>query len=248
MAGRARHRARPLRRVRIEEAPPTGDHAAGWPWSMPAVDALAAAQLELGPVTVLVGENGSGKSTLVEAIAMAFGMAGEGGSTGARHATRTSESELWKYLTLTRDPGGARWGFFLRAETMHGFYSYLEDHAGERPEPVFHEMSHGESFLALLGTERFRGPGLYLLDEPESALSFQGCLNLVAQLHELSRTGGAQMIVATHSPLIAAVPGARILELGPWGIRDSAWEDLALVQHWRSFLRDPRMFLRHLDG
>lgn len=242
-----RGRSLPLRRVRVEGAPSTGDRGADWPWTMPAVAQLAAEGLELGAVTVLVGENGSGKSTLVEAIAMAYGMSGEGGSTGARHRTRPTESDLWKYLTLVREPGGARWGFFLRAETMHGFYSYLEDHVGQRPEPVFHEMSHGESFLAMLASERFRGPGLFLLDEPESALSFQGCLNLVAQLHELARGGGAQMIVATHSPLIAAVPGATVHELGPWGIRPSEWADLTLVQHWRSFLRDPQIFLRHLD-
>ena len=176
---------------------------------------------------------------------MAYGMSGEGGSTGARHSTRQTESELWRDLRLTRGAGASRWGFFLRAETMHGFYSYLESN---RPpgsaEPVFHEMSHGESFLALLGSNRFEDRGLYLLDEPESALSFSGCLALVALLHRLTTGGRAQALVATHSPLVASVPGAQIYELGEWGLRSAAWAELALVQNWRSFLIDPQRYLR----
>src|SRR6476620_9025837 len=137
----------------------------------------------------------------------------EGGSTGARHTTRDAESELWRDLRLTRGAGASRWGFFLRAETMHGFYSYLEAHPGASPEPRFHEMSHGESFLALLASDRFEDKGLYLLDEPESALSFSGCLALVALLHQLTLGGRAQAIIATHSPQVAALPGARVFEL-----------------------------------
>ena len=212
---------------------------------MPAVAGLVRDGLDLGPLTVLVGENGSGKSTVVEAVAMAFGMSPEGGSTGARHSTRETESELWRYLRLTRGAGASRWGFFLRAETMHGFYSYLEEHPGGN-DPQFHEMSHGESFLALLGSSRFEDRGLFVLDEPESALSFSGCLALVALLHRLTVKGHAQAIVATHSPLVAAVPGARVFELGDWGLRESAWEDLSLVRNWRSFMADPSVYLRHV--
>lgn len=100
---------------------------------------------------------------------MAFGMSSEGGSTGARHSTRPSESTLHQHFRLIRGTAGARCGFFLRAETMHGFYSYLEDNCAKGYEPKFHEMSHGESFLQVLAS-RFDSPGLYVLDEPETYL------------------------------------------------------------------------------
>jgi predicted ATPase len=215
-----------------------------WPMTMPVVRQVFDDGIELGPLTVLIGENGSGKSTVVEAIALAFGMSHEGGSTGAMHSTRPTESPLWSSLQLTRGAGSSRWGFFLRAETMHGFYTYLEEHAGGR-DPRFHEMSHGESFLEVLAS-RFAGPGLYLLDEPESALSFSGCLALVGLLNDVATRGNAQAIVATHSPVIAAVPGATIYEVGDWGLRRTSWEDLSLVDHWRSFLDSPERYLRHV--
>jgi predicted ATPase len=237
----------PVRRVQRRDD--TRIDPGRWPASIPAVCQLLAEGLELTALTVLVGENGSGKSTLVEGLAGAYGLSPEGGSTGARHSTRVTESPLSSWLELRRGIGAARWGFFLRAETMHGLYTYLEESAKDVPggprDSAFHEMSHGESFLEVLAT-RFEGPGLYVLDEPESALSFTASLSLVALLHELASTGSAQMIVATHSPVIASVPGARILELGEWGWRECAWEDLALVQDWRAYLADPQNFLRHL--
>jgi predicted ATPase len=235
--------ALPVRRV---DGDPGAESRSGWPWSMTAVRQLLLQGLDLGPVTVLVGENGSGKSTLVEAIAMAYGMSSEGGSTGARHSTRESESELCEDLRLVRGAGASKWGFFLRAETMHGFYSYLEAHPGRSSEPRFHEMSHGESFLALLESGRFEDKGLYVLDEPESALSFSGCLALVGVLHKITRNGKAQAIVATHSPIVASIPGAHIYELGDWGYRRSLWADLDLVRNWQSFLESPDRYLRHV--
>lgn len=216
-----------------------------WFLSVPAVSQVLRDGWDLTAVTVVVGENGAGKSTLVEAIALAYGMGSEGGSTGSRHSTRSSESPLWRYLTLEREPGGSRRGFFLRAETMHSFYTYLEENPSRQPEPLFHEMSHGESFLELV-TDRMRGPGLYLLDEPESALSFTGCLALLAHLHALVAAGGSQVILSTHSPLLAALPGAAIWEVGEWGLRSSAWDDLELVRRWRGFLDDPGRFVHHI--
>lgn len=224
-----------------------------WPLTVPAVEHLVRRGLDLAPgVTFLVGENGSGKSTIVEAVAEAYGMGVEGGSTGARHTTRPSESPLGAALDLRRGIGAPRWGFFLRAETMHGFYTYLEEtrvRRVDRPEPeepVFHELSHGESFLELLRT-RFDSPGFYCLDEPEAALSFSSTLALVAALHELVARGG-QVLCATHSPVLAAMPGARILEVGPWGLRPATWEQLELVEHWRAYLTDPERYLRHVLG
>jgi predicted ATPase len=220
-----------------------------WPMTIPAVAQLADDGLELSPfVTFLVGENGSGKSTIVEAVASAYGLGAEGGSTGSRHATRASESPLGRALRLQRGLGAGRWGFFLRAETMHGYYSYLEDNPGPqdtaRRDPVFHEMSHGESFLEVLRT-RFDSPGLYCLDEPEAALSFSSTLALIGALGRIVESGG-QVLCATHSPVLAAMPGATILEVGDWGIRRTTWEELELVQHWRRYLEAPGRYLRHV--
>lgn len=215
-----------------------------WPASVPAVRQILDSGLDLGALTILVGDNGAGKSTVVEAIALAFGMSAEGGSTGARHSTRATESDLHDHLRLTRGVGGSRWGFFLRAETMHGFYSYLEQNPGA-DEATFHEMSHGESFLEILGS-RFGDAGLYVLDEPEAALSFDGCLALVGILKDIAQGTRAQAIVATHSPIVAATPGAEVYELGPWGLRASEWRDLRLVQNWKLFLDEPQRYLRHL--
>jgi len=204
--------------------------------------------LDLAPVTVLIGENGSGKSTLIEGIAQAYGLSPEGGSTGAMHSSRPSESPLPEALRLSRSLGSTRWGFFLRAETMHGFYSYLEANprTGDGdPEPAFHEISHGESFLALLRS-RFRTPGFYVLDEPESALSFSACLGLIGLLHDLVEEGTSQVLLATHSPVLAALPGARILQLDNHGLHETTWDELELVQHYRSFMAEPMRYLRHV--
>jgi predicted ATPase len=218
---------------------------ARYPASIPAVAQVLADGIDLGPgVTFLVGENGSGKSTLVEAIALAFGLSPEGGSTHSRHSTRATESALGDALQLVRGAGATRWGFFLRAETMHGWYSYLEDHAADH-DPLFHEMSHGESFLAVLES-RFGGRGFFCLDEPEAALSFSSTLGLVAALQRVVARSG-QVLCATHSPVLAAMPGARILEAGPWGLRETVWEDLGLVDHWRRYLAEPWAYLRHLQ-
>ena len=216
-----------------------------WPLSVPAVVQLMDGGIELGPgVTFLVGENGSGKSTVLEGIALAYGFSPEGGSNQARHTTRRSESPLSEWIELQRGIGASRWGFFLRAETMHSFYTYLEDNPGKTVEPVFHEMSHGESFLAILDT-RFDRPGFYCLDEPEAALSFSSILALMSTLQRIAARGG-QVLCATHSPVLASLPGATILELGPWGMRRAAWDDLELVHHWRAYLDAPQRYLRHL--
>jgi predicted ATPase len=242
----------PLESVRADPAGVAELPVSSWPRTLACVEQVLREGLELGPLTVLVGENGSGKSTLVEAIAQAYGLSPEGGSTGARHSTRESESPLHRALALRRGLGAGRWGFFLRAETMHGFFTYREQHpagvlgADEAPRrEQYHEMSHGESFLEVLGTH-VDGPGLFVLDEPESALSFTGCLALVARLADLASSGHQQAIVATHSPVVAATPGARILEVGEWGLAEREWADLDLVQNWRGFLEDPQLYVREL--
>jgi predicted ATPase len=167
---------------------------------VPAVAQILRDGLELEPgLTVLVGENGSGKSTVVEMLAEACGLNPQGGSRDAKlFRTRGTEPGIGQYLYAER--GGYRhtWSYFLRADTMHALYAYLEDNPGLRPERL-HERSHGEGFLDILRT-RVNQPGFYLMDEPDSPLSFTSCLGLAALLHDLAAAGG-QAIVATHSPL-----------------------------------------------
>jgi predicted ATPase len=235
--------------VRVSVDPERALPPRQWPITVPAVAQLAREGLDLAKgVTFLVGENGSGKSTLVEAVAVAFGLSPEGGSVQAAHSTRRSESDLADRLVLRRGLGASRWGFFLRAETMHGWYTFFEDSGHDLPGgprgPAYHEMSHGESFLEVLRT-RFDSPGFYCLDEPEAALSFSSTLGLMATLHRISEEGG-QVLCATHSPVLAALPGATVLEVGEWGYRRTTWQELELVQHWKAYLETPGRYLRHV--
>lgn len=235
----------PLRRVTEDPHNPLTRDV--WPATLQPVRQILDEGLDLGKVTVFVGENGAGKSTLVEGIAMAYGLNPEGGSTGSRHQSRDTESGLNSHLSVLRNPGSSKFGYFLRAETMHGFFSYLADNprTGPLPDIDFHTLSHGESFLALT-QDRFKGGGLWVLDEPESALSFSGCLSLLSALTAKIDDGDSQVILSTHSPLLASIPGAAIYEVGPWGLRRRNWEDLELVRHWKLFLDAPTRFLRDL--
>lgn len=226
--------------VRVSRDPERDLASDRWPATVPAVAQLLHEGLDLPPgITFLVGENGSGKSTLVEAVAMAYGLSPEGGSQGT-HRTHPTESPLSTHLHLQRGIGAPRWGFFLRAETMHGWYTSTQSVDG----PDYHPMSHGESFLDVLRT-RADTPGFSCLDEPEVALSFSSTLGLMSRLHELAAEGG-QVLCATHSQVLASLPGATILELGEWGHCRAEWEGLELVQHWKAYLDSPGRYLRHV--
>jgi predicted ATPase len=231
---------RPVRRVDLDAAA-TVDRAAWWA-RIPAVRAVLDHGLNLpAGVTFLVGENGSGKSTLIEGLAGAVGLNPEGGSRNARHQTRVSESPLGEMLRVTRGAVPRGHSYFLRAETMHGLYTYLEDLPGSHPDQKLHEQSHGEGFLDVF-ERKFGDRGFYLMDEPEAALSFTSTLSLVARLADL-RAGGAQLVIATHSPLLTALPGATILELGDFGIRKAPWDQLTIVANWRRFMDHPTTYL-----
>jgi predicted ATPase len=219
-----------------------------WPFTVPAVRALAESGLKLTrPVTFLVGENGSGKSTIIEAIAEVFRIDVRGGHGGRRRASPLDHGALSPRLQLL--PPIARRknikSFFLRAETAKGVLEFMSDEGvagyGERHNA---EVSHGESFLQVL-RGRFNTQGLYLLDEPEAPFSFRSCLALISVLDHLARAG-SQIICATHSPLLTSLPGAQILELSEQGIRSRRWRDLDLTQNWLRFLEDPDAYLRHL--
>ncbi|WP_407551811.1 AAA family ATPase [Streptomyces sp. Pv4-95] len=229
---------------------PQGEGTAedGWPWTVPCVRQLVEEGLPFrAPVTFLVGENGSGKSTLAEALAEAFGVDPYGGSAGYKYAGSREPSVLGRAMRfdptsvgrrMVRGPRTCRRGFFLRAETA------LEALSRERLSQSPGDMSHGEGFLMAF-REKFAQPGLYVMDEPEAALSFTSCLELVGLMSDLG-SGGAQIICATHSPLLTALPGAAIVEVGDHGMRQAQWAELGLVDHWRRYLKDPQAYLRHV--
>ena len=223
-----------------------------YPFSIPAIRALT--ELELAPqVTLLAGENGSGKSTLVEAIAVALGFNAEGGSRNMTVSTRASHSPLHERLRVVRGARSPRDGFFLRAESFFNVATHIEQ-LDEGPGGAaiidsyggvsLHEQSHGESFLALI-LNRFGPQGLYVLDEPEAALSLRGNLALMRRMHDLA-ADGSQFLVATHSPILLGYPGARIYVLSEAGIAEAAYEETEQYELTRSFLDDRERFLHYL--
>jgi predicted ATPase len=224
----------------------------GWPFTLAPVAQLMREGLRFDrPVAFLVGESGSGKSTIVEAIAEAYGVDARGGHIGRQYASPEPLSVLGQAIRLRRTGVGRNLvgtkprGYFLRAETSYGFFEYVTGTPAYGGHDLL-RLSHGESFLAVFDT-RFTRQGLYLMDEPESALSFTSCLRLLTLLGDIAERG-SQVICATHSPLLAALPGAQVLEIGEHGIREVAWQDLELVDHWRRFLARPDAYLRHLTG
>lgn len=229
----------PVRRVEEHRLAPLD--RAEWPATLAPVRQVLDEGWDLTSMTVLVGDNGAGKSTLVEAVAAACGLNPEGGTHSALHETRPTESHLHDHLQIVRGAAASKRGVFLRAETMHGHFSYLESLGPS----ALHERSHGEAFLDYI-TDRARIRGLWLLDEPESALSFSGCLALIGILQDLAASG-SQVVLSTHSPVLATLPGARIHEVGEWGMRLVEYDDLELVRNWRLFLDAPQRFLRHLE-
>ncbi len=224
-----------------------------YPYSIPAVRRLA--ELSLHPrVTFLIGENGSGKSTLIEAIAIAAGFNAEGGTKNFRFATRRSESELHAALRLVRGTRRERDGFFLRAESLYNVATEIERLNKDPFSPPLlpsyggaslHDQSHGESFLAL-ATHRFGGDGLYILDEPEAALSPRRQLALLKLLDVLVRHKRSQFVITTHSPILMAYPDALIYLLSADGITAVAYEATEHYQVTRDFLANRELYLHHL--
>lgn len=206
------------------------------------------------PVTFLVGENGAGKSTLIEGIAAACGFNPEGGTRNLRFSTHTTHSELWNHLTLVRSPHQPRDGFFLRAESFYNVATsidQLDAEYGFGPPLIdryggvsLHEQSHGESFLALVHN-RLEGNGLYILDEPEAALSPMRLMALIVEIDRLVQSN-SQLIIATHSPMLMTYPNAQILLIDETGIHPTDWRDTPHVQITRRFLENPSRMLHEL--
>ncbi len=231
-----------------------------YPYHLPAVAGLRAlGELQLHPaVTFFVGENGSGKSTLLEAMAVALDMNAEGGGKNFSFETRATHSDLYDAIRLGRDwrrrPADT---FFLRAESFYNVATEIErlDAVPSESRPIglsygprpLHEVSHGEAFLALF-TNRLRENGLYLLDEPEAALSPMRQMAFLTAMHDLVGDGASQLIIATHSPIVLAYPDAWIYQFAPGGISRVEYKETEHYRVTRQFLDRPERMLALLFG
>lgn len=224
-----------------------------YPYCLPVIRNLST--IELHPkVTFIVGENGTGKSTLLEAIAVASGFNPEGGTKNFNFATRESHSPLHDCLHLHRGIKRPKDGFFLRAESYFNVATEIErlDSEPAIGPPIInsyggrslHEQSHGESFFALV-TERFGGHGLYILDEPEAALSPSRQMSLLARIHQLIKLN-SQFIVATHSPIVMAYPDATIYQLSEFAIKQVGYTDTEHYAITREFLNKHESMLKEI--
>lgn len=223
-----------------------------YPFNLPALQNLSS--LPLHPkVTYLTGENGMGKSTLIESIAVANGFNPEGGSSNFNFSTRASHSDLHEFIRIVRGPVKFRTGFFLRSESFFNLATEIEnlDSEGGGGRIIdgyggrsLHEQSHGESFWALF-MNRFSGNGLYILDEPEAALSPTRQMAMLVRMHELIGQQ-AQFIIATHSPIVMAYPSAIIYELSENGIQKVAYTETQNYLISKQFLDNPKGMLRIL--
>lgn len=219
-----------------------------YPFSIPVLRNFTSLQFH-PKVTYLVGENGMGKSTLIEAIAIACGFNAEGGTKNFNFSTVQAHSELHRYIRLIKGPVKPKDGFFLRGESFFNVATNIDEFKDAKLLESYggkslHKRSHGEAFWALF-MHRFGGKGLYILDEPEAALSPARQMAFLTRMHELIRKD-SQFIIATHSPIIMAYPDAVIYELSENGIRPSAYTDTEHYKISHQFINNPQRMLKIL--
>jgi predicted ATPase len=237
-------------RIRLNK-PAETDNTGSYVFSLPSVRHLEELALTK-KVTFFAGENGTGKSTLLEAIAVNYGFNPEGGSKNFNFSTKETHSPLHRFITLSKGVRKPQDGFFLRAESFYNMASEVDRLDGDCPllgsygGVSLHGQSHGESFMALI-LHRFGGHGLYILDEPEAALSPSRQFALLARIAELVRQG-SQFIVATHSPILLAFPEADIFVLSEDGIKLTPYEETEHYVLTKQFLDNPGRMLHYLCG
>lgn len=213
-----------------------------FPFNIPAVRTLQTLEFH-ADVTFFVGENGSGKSTILEAIALALGFGAEGGTMNVQLNTVGERSPLAPHLRMSRSVRRPRDSYFLRAESFYNVATYMDRQIGSASYGGdLHARSHGEAFMSVL-LHKFRGNGLYLLDEPEAALSPNRQLAALRAIHQLVEQQ-SQFIIVTHSPILLAYPGAKILAFDATGISEMAYEDTEHYAVTRDFLNH---YPRRLD-
>lgn len=196
-------------------------------------------------ITFFVGENGSGKSTMLEAIAIAAGFNPEGGTKNYNFSTHDTHSELCDAMRITKGYRKPGWGYFLRAESFYNVATKEEEYAdAAHPSERLHEKSHGESFLAV-AQRHLKPNGLYLLDEPEAALSPQRQLTLLMEIYECARQE-SQFIIVTHSPILLGIPGAEILTFNDGPIHACEYEETESYQVMEMFMNNRTQLLKRL--
>lgn len=224
-----------------------------YPFDLPAIAGIDELDLD-APIVMFVGSNGSGKSTLMEALAYQLGCNPEGGSRNFNFDTASTLSALHTVMRLGRLIPRNTDRFFYRADAFHVLATEMRrlDEDPSAGPPIknsyggqdLHEMSHGQSVMRLL-RYRFRARGIYLMDEPEAALSPETQLEVLARIIQLTKEG-ARFVIATHSPLLMALPGARIYELSEAGVEPRAYHELNHVRLYRRFLGDPQSVISRL--
>lgn len=197
------------------------------------------------PVSLFVGENGTGKSTLLEAIAVAHGFNPEGGTKNYVFSTYDSHSELCDAIRIAKGYRKEKWGYFLRAESFYNVATQEEKYADiAHPSMQYHKKSHGESFLDL-AQDNIKSNGLYLLDEPEAALSPQRQLTLLTQIYKCANDG-AQFIIATHSPILLGIPNAQIFCFDNGKIHTCTYEENDSYKITEMFINNRKSLLQKL--
>ena len=196
-------------------------------------------------ITFFVGENGTGKSTLLEAMAVAYGFNAEGGTINFSFSTKDTHSELSEHLTLSKRDY-AKDGFFLRAQSLYNDATYIDEVKATHNygDVSLHNQSHGESFLSIV-QNRFSGQGLYLLDEPEAALSPMRLMTLIVEIDNLLKND-SQFIIATHSPILMAFPNAEILQFSESGIEKVKFYETEHYKTTKLFIEEPEKTIHYL--